>query len=89
MAWRIELSETARKELGKLDKSVANRINKFLRDRVAQLENPRSIGQALKGERFGTLWKYRVGDYRVIAEIQDERILILILSIGHRREIYR
>ena len=89
MAWRIELSGAARKELGKLDKSVANRINKFLRDRVAQLENPRSIGQALKGERFGTLWKYRVGDYRVIAEIQDERILILILSIGHRREIYR
>ena len=67
MAWTIELSETARRQFEKFDKSVAARIVKFLRERVASLENPRPIGQALRGERFGEFWKYRVGDYRLIA----------------------
>ena len=89
MAWTIELSDSAERQFEKLDKSVQVRIRKFLRDRVANLQNPRSIGEALKGNRFGELWKYRVGDFRIIATIEDERLLILVLRIGHRREVYR
>ena len=89
MAWAIELTDTAQRQLEKLDKSVGNRIAKFLRERLARLENPRSIGEALKGERWGTLWKYRVGDYRLIASIEDQRLVILIVTIGHRRQVYR
>lgn len=89
MVWNIEFSETARRQFEKLDKSVANRIAKFLRQRLASLENPRSIGEALKGERFGELWKYRVGPYRLIAKIEDQRLTILIVIIGNRREVYR
>ena len=89
MAWKIELADTAQRQLEKLDKAIANRIAKFLRGRLALLENPRSIGEALKSERFGELWKYRVGDYRLIAKIEDQRLVILVVTIGHRREIYR
>jgi len=89
LAWTIEFTESATRQLEKLDRAVASRIRKFLIDRVAPLEKPRSLGKALKGERFGELWKYRVGDYRLIAKIEDARIAILIVSIGHRREVYR
>lgn len=81
MAWTIEITESATRQLEKLDKTVAKRIRR--------LDKPRSLGQALKGERFGELWKYRVGDYRLIAKIEDDRIVVLILSVGHRHEIYR
>lgn len=89
MAWRIEFTETAFRQLGKLDNTITSRITKFLRTRVAPLANPRSVGQALKGERLGEFWKYRIGDYRLICKIEDDRLLILIVSVGHRREIYR
>lgn len=89
MAWTVEFTDTAQRQLEKLDKSVGNRIAKFLHERLATLENPRSIGEALKGERWGTLWKYRVGDYRLIASIEDQRLVILIVTIGHRRQVYR
>ena len=89
MAWKIELSTTAARELHKLDPPQAKRILKFLNERVAPLENPRSIGQALRGSELGEFWKYRVGDYRVVCKIEDDRVLILVLRIGHRREVYR
>ena len=89
MAWGIRLSETAEKQLSKLDKSVAERITKFLRERVAVLEDPRSIGEALTGSRFGELWKYRQGDYRIVASIEDDIVQILVVKVGHRREVYR
>jgi mRNA interferase RelE/StbE len=60
-----------------------------LRERVAPLENPRTLGAALKGPRFGDLWKYRVGDYRIIARIEDDLLLILVVRIGDRKEVYR
>lgn len=88
MAWRIELSEEADRQLDKLDPQVARRILKFLRERVAELDNPRSLGEALHGPKFGEFWKYRVGDYRLICSIEDQKILILVLRVGHRREIY-
>jgi mRNA interferase RelE/StbE len=89
MAWRVELSPAADRELGKLDPQHSKRILKFLSARLAPLDDPRSIGQALQGQRFGEFWKYRVGDYRLICKIEDERIVILVLQIGHRREVYR
>jgi mRNA interferase RelE/StbE len=89
MAWKIEFSEDADRELGKLDKQNAKRILKFLQERVAKLDNPRSIGKALHGVRFGEFWRYRLGDYRLICEIEDRRVVVLVLRIGHRSEVYR
>jgi mRNA interferase RelE/StbE len=89
MAWRIELDPAARKELDRLDRPIAQRILRFLAERLAPLEDPRSLGEALKGAKLGELWKYRVGDYRIIADIQDNTVCILIVRIGNRREVYR
>ena len=89
MAWRIEFEDSALKELAKLDKQVAKRIIVFLRERVAVLDDPRSVGEALKGSRLGDFWKYRVGDYRMITNIEDGVMRILVLKVGNRREVYR
>jgi mRNA interferase RelE/StbE len=89
MAWSIDLDPRAKHELKQLDQQVARRINRFLFERIAPLENPRSIGDALKGTEFGDLWKYRVGDYRIIASIEDKLVRILVVHIGHRRQVYR
>lgn len=89
MAWQIEFGEGAKKELAKLDKPVAGRITSFLRERVAPLDDPRSIGEALKGSQLGDFWKYRVGDWRIIASIEDVALRVLVVRIGNRREVYR
>jgi mRNA interferase RelE/StbE len=89
MAWSVELAESARRQLSKLDRQHAKRIVSFLYDRLAKLEDPRSIGGALEGSELGAFWKYRVGDYRLIAEIQDNRLVVTVVRIGHRREVYR
>lgn len=89
LAWRIEFEDAAMKELAKLDKQVARRILAFLRERVAVLDDPRSVGEALKGSKLGEFWKYRVGDYRIITNIEDGVMRILVLKVGNRREVYR
>ena len=89
MAWRIELTATAVKQLSKLDKGEAKRITAFLRQRLATLEDPRSTGKALSGPLLGSFWRYRVGDYRIICDIQDGALCILVIEIGNRREVYR
>ena len=89
MAWRIEFHPGAERELAKLDRETARRILRFLRDHVAAREDPRRLGEALKGPEVGRFWKYRVGDYRLICGIQDQRVTILVVRIGHRRDIYR
>jgi mRNA interferase RelE/StbE len=89
MAWKIELDPGAERELSKLDPPIARRILGFLRDRLATLDNPRSIGEALKGSKLGEFWKYRVGDYRLIASIEDHEVRILVVRIGNRREVYK
>jgi len=89
LAWRIELAATAVKQLGKLDKGDAKRITTFLRERLAPVEDPRSVGKALKGSQLGTYWRYRVGDYRIICDIQDKALLIPVVATGNRRDVYR
>jgi mRNA interferase RelE/StbE len=89
LAWIVEFDPAAAKELRKLDPTVARRIVAFLRERLAVLDDPRSIGEALRGSTLGEYWKYRLGDHRVIARIVDRRVLIVVVRIGHRREVYR
>ncbi len=89
MAWQIKFDDASKKDLAKLDKQIAKRITEFLRERVAVLDDPRSIGEALKGSKFGEFWKYRVGDYRIISTIEDSALRILVVKIGNRREVYR
>ncbi len=86
--WKIEISALAQRQLEKLDPPVARRIEKFLHERLSRLDNPRSIGEALQGSRLGEFWKYRVGDFRLIATIQDAQLLILVLRLGDRKDIY-
>ena len=88
MAWTVEISAFAEKQLGKLDRQVARRILGWLDDRIEGCKDPRHLGEPLRGDLAG-LWRYRIGDFRVICEIQDGRLIVLALSIGHRREIYR
>ena len=88
MAWTIDYTQTAKKQLRKLDRPIARRILDFLDDRVAKHDDPRTLGKALTGP-LGTLWRYRIGDFRAICEIQDGAARILVLQIGQRREVYR
>jgi mRNA interferase RelE/StbE len=89
LAWQIEFDPDALKDLRKLDKPIQIRLVGFLRTRVSSLTNPRDIGEALSGQRLGNYWKYRVGDWRIICDIQDQKILVRVLRIGNRREVYR
>jgi len=89
MAWRVELDGTARRDLSELPPHIAAHILRFLNERLAKLDDPRQIGKALSGRRFAGLWKYRVGDYRIVAEIKDSILRIVVVRIGHRREVYR
>jgi len=89
LAWLIEFDDAAKKDLAKLDKQIARRITTFLRQRVAVLDDPRSIGEALTGSRLGEFWKYRVGDYRIISHIEDSVLRILVVKIGNRGSVYR
>jgi mRNA interferase RelE/StbE len=89
LAFEIEFDPEAVKDLKKLDRPVQQRLVGFLKLRVATLENPRDIGEALAGGKLGAYWKYPVGDWRIICDIQDRRIVVRVLRIGNRREVYR
>lgn len=89
MAWTISYTDTARKQLRKLDKQTARRVLDFMDERIAGAQSPRDTGKALTGPMLGTFWRYRVGDYRIICEIQDGKLCVLVVEIGHRREVYR
>ena len=88
MAWRIEFTPEAEKQLAKLEKQSAKRITRFLKERVATLTDPRALGEPLKG-KLREFWRYRVGDYRVLCRIEEERLLVLVVRVGHRRDVYR
>lgn len=87
MAWNVEVSPPARKQLDDLDAAISRRIFKFLHERVANLDDPRRIGERLRGT-LSQFWRYRVGDYRIICSIEDARLVVLVLRIGHRSKIY-
>lgn len=87
MIYKVRFTQRAAKDLKKLDKHTAALILGWVRKNLEGCENPRIHGKGLTANRSGQ-WRYRVGDYRLLAEIQDDTITILILNIGHRREIY-
>jgi mRNA interferase RelE/StbE len=86
--WQIVVTPAAVADLNRLDKSVRERIKKFIFERLPGYEDPRSIGEALKGTQLGDLWRYRVGDYRVMARIEDALIMVMVIKIGHRSKVY-
>jgi mRNA interferase RelE/StbE len=86
--WRIEITRTAEKQIKKLDHGAQGSILRFLRERLQNADNPRQLGKPLHGDK-GDLWRYRVGDYRLICNIQDEKVTVLVLRVGHRKDVYR
>ena len=89
MGYEIKFDPAALDDLKKLDRPVQQRLLGFLKQRVALLDNPRDLGEALSGAKLGSYWKYRVGDWRIICDIQDKKIVVRVLRIGNRREVYR
>ena len=87
-AWRIEFEDAALKQLARLDRPIQARIIRYLEERVATKADPRRIGEAMTGDKAG-LWRYRVGDYRIICRIEDQQLVVLVLGTGHRRDVYR
>ena len=87
MAWIIEVSDIAEKQLRKLDRPIQKRLIDWIEDRINGCKNPRHFGEPLRGDLAG-LWRYRVGDYRIICEIQEQQVVVLVLAIGHRRDVY-
>jgi mRNA interferase RelE/StbE len=89
LAWTVDYTETATEQLRKLDRQAARRIVDFPDERITGQENPRDTGKALTGPLLGAFWRYRVGDHRIICDIQDGALRVLVVEIGNRREVYR
>jgi mRNA interferase RelE/StbE len=88
LAWTVEVSAAARKQIDRLGHAEGARITRYLKERIAPSDDPRQFGKALVGELSG-YWRYRVGDYRIICELIDDRLVVLVVNIGHRRDVYR
>jgi len=88
MAWKIEFLPQAEKDLEALDRQTIRRILKFLEIRIKPLEDPRTIGEPLKGPELGKYWRYRMGDYRLICKIEDRRLFVMVVKVGHRKDVY-
>jgi mRNA interferase RelE/StbE len=88
VAWTLEYARTVRKSVEKLDPQTRSRIRDYLENWIAALDDPRTVGKGLKGP-LATFWRFRVGDYRIICDVQDHRLVVLVLEIGHRPDVYR
>jgi mRNA interferase RelE/StbE len=88
LAWQIELAGAASKQLARLDPMAARRFLRFLRERIEPADDPRQWGKALK-DQASPLWRYRVGNYRLVCELKDDVMVVLVVRVGHRREVYR
>ena len=88
MAWSVEFLLSAKRQIKELDRATQQRITSYFHDRVLKAGDPRQFAKMLRGEKDG-LWRFRIGDYRAICKIEEERMLVLVLDVGHRREIYR
>jgi mRNA interferase RelE/StbE len=89
LVWGIKYTDSARKQLKKLDRQSAIRILDFMDERISKGENPRSLGKILTGPKLGSYWRYRVSNYRIICDIQDGQLCVLVIEIGDRKEISR
>ena len=89
MTWRIEFDRQALREFEKLDRATRTRILDFLTQRLANRDDPRQLGEAMSGPDLGEFWRYRVGSYRIVARLTDKELVILVVRVGHRREVYR
>lgn len=85
--WRVEFDRDAARKLRKLGDAAELQVLRYLRERIATSDNPRRFGRALTRDLKG-LWRYRVGDYRIVASIEDNRFIVLVVAVGHRREVY-
>lgn len=85
--WKIEWEKKALKDVKKLDKTARKRIVSYLEERVLAKQNPYQLGKLLQGTKLG-LWRYRVGNYRIICQIKDKELIVLVLAVGHRKDIY-
>jgi len=88
LVWTVKFSDEAKRNLKKLDKSTQKRITHFLQTRLQNTDNPRATGKSLQGNLSG-LWRYRIGDFRLLCRIEDGELIILVIEIGHRKEIYK
>ncbi len=88
MPWKVEFEREAEKELNRIDRQHAKRILRYMFERIACPDDPRRFGEALKQNLSG-FWKYRVGNYRIICDIQDETVTVLVVRVGHRRKVYK
>lgn len=88
MGWTIEYDPGAIRDLNKLNRSIRSEVFRYMQERIAEADSPRNFGKALRHEKFG-LWRYRVRDFRVICELQDARRVVLVVGVGHRRDVYR
>lgn len=87
--WDIDYLPRVRKDLEKLDRHIQDQLTRFMEERVAVRQDPRSLGEALRGPVLGSFWKYRVGDYRMVVDIRDTVRVIMVLDVGNRKEVYR
>jgi mRNA interferase RelE/StbE len=88
LGWKISFTKTALKQLAKLDKPTANLIVRFIEEKIASSDDARRYGHALTGDQKGR-WRYRIGDYRIICELRDNELVVIVVTVGHRKEIYR
>ena len=89
MVWTVEYAASVRKSVRKQAPGVRKRIRRYIEERLASLDAPRQLGAALRGTQFEDLWRFRVGDYRIIARLEHARLIILVLAVAHRREVHR
>lgn len=89
MAWTVEYAASVRKSVRRLTPEARHRIRRYIEQRLAALDDPRQLGVPLRGTQFADLWRFRVGDYRIIARLEHARLIILVLAVAHRREVYR
>jgi mRNA interferase RelE/StbE len=89
LVWKIDFDQSALKSLERLERQDQVRVLRFLNERVATAASPRDLGKALQGSRYGELWRFRVGDYRLICQIKDSVLVVLVLEIKHRSKAYR
>jgi mRNA interferase RelE/StbE len=88
LAWTIDYTDTARRALRKMDKHSARQIVEYMTGRIGEADDPHAFGKTLKGP-LGNYWRYRVGDYRIVCEIHENAVRVLVVDVGHRREVYR